>query len=307
MQVTKILFLAGKIILLTIIIFFLFSMGTVLVGFSPDSASTSISATEATGEQVMAALALLLVCFIDVVLLSAFILRSRYTGIRLIGIVALVYYGIKTFMTQIETWYFMTNVTSDMLCKLFLMTVPTAILFPPIAVAILGRWRADRQSPAPRHPLWPTAPPEWIWKIAFLIFIVYPLLYFGFGYFIAWKQAEVRAFYGGTDPGNFIGHLTSVFAEHHWLYFFQVVRGLLWVGLAMLVIRSMRGSVWEMGWMVALLFAILMNNVHLLPNALMPAPVRLIHFIETASSNFLWAWCIVGLLLWHPGRRGLEP
>ncbi|WP_148303835.1 hypothetical protein [Prolixibacter bellariivorans] len=48
--------------------------------------------------------------------------------------------------------------------------------------------------------------------------------------------------------------------------------------------------------MVGLLFALLMNAQHLLPNALMVSEVRLAHFIETASSNFVWGFVIVWLL-----------
>jgi NADH:ubiquinone oxidoreductase subunit 4 (subunit M) len=49
------------------------------------------------------------------------------------------------------------------------------------------------------------------------------------------------------------------------------------------------------------LFALLMNAQHLLPNALMVPEVRLAHFIETASSNFVWGIVIVWLL----DKRGI--
>jgi hypothetical protein len=40
------------------------------------------------------------------------------------------------------------------------------------------------------------------------------------------------------------------------------------------------------------------NDVHLLPNPLMPAAVRQMHFIETASSNFLYGLLTAWLLTW---------
>jgi hypothetical protein len=53
---------------------------------------------------------------------------------------------------------------------------------------------------------------------------------------------------------------------------------------------------------VGLLFALPMNMVHVLPSPLMTASVRLSHFIETTTSNFIFGLLVTGLLLWHPKR-----
>jgi hypothetical protein len=57
---------------------------------------------------------------------------------------------------------------------------------------------------------------------------------------------------------------------------------------------------------VGLLFALPMNMVHVLPSPLMAPSVRLSHFIETATSNFIFGLVVTGLLLWHP-RRAARP
>ena len=31
-----------------------------------------------------------------------------------------------------------------------------------------------------------------------------------FGYFIAWKNEAVRAYYGGSDPGSFVAHISNL-------------------------------------------------------------------------------------------------
>jgi hypothetical protein len=291
-----------KIAFLTIVMFILFSLGTSLVGFGPDHSQIMTTETQPSGEQGMVALKLLLVCLIDVLILTYFILRSRLSGLGLILVTAIIYYGVKTFMSQIESWYFMTNITSEMLAKLFLMTVPNALLFPPVAVLVLGKLKKDMSLENNQDALLLMSIREWIGKIALLVIVVYPILYFGFGYFIAWKNTELRAFYGGTDPGNFFAHFTNVFRDNPWLYFFQILRGLLWGGLAVIVIRFMKDSAWKIVLFVAILFSLLMNDSLLIPNPLMPAGVRLTHFIETASSNFIWGCLIVAILLWHPKR-----
>ena len=80
-----------------------------------------------------------------------------------------------------------------------------------------------------------------------------------------------------------------------WLGPFQAFRGLLWAGLALLVIHMMRGRWWEKGLATGLLFAVLMNAQLLLPNLHMPASVRMVHLVETASSNFILGWWLAWL------------
>jgi hypothetical protein len=89
-------------------------------------------------------------------------------------------------------------------------------------------------------------------------------------------------------------------------YPFEVMRGLLWVLFALPVLATTRGRWWVGPLLAALAFALIQNDVHLIPNPLMPPMVRLAHFIETASSNFIWAWAI-GFLLVRPGRTGIAP
>ena len=145
---------------------------------------------------------------------------------------------------------------------------------------------------------------QWIVKL-FLIVIAYVVIYFTFGYFIAWKSAAVRAYYGGSDPGSLLGQMRSVLRDTPILMPLQAVRALLWTALAVPVIRLMKGEWWEAGFAVALLFAVVMNSQLLLPNPLMPREVRMVHLLETASSNFLFGWLMVFVLLgWRaPGRK----
>ncbi|HEX5834694.1 MAG TPA: hypothetical protein VFY34_12605, partial [Pyrinomonadaceae bacterium] len=60
------------------------------------------------------------------------------------------------------------------------------------------------------------------------------------------------------------------------------------------------GEWWESGLAVALLFAVMTSQL-LLPNPLMPAEVRMVHLVETATSNFLFGWLVV-LILRGTGR-----
>jgi hypothetical protein len=129
--------------------------------------------------------------------------------------------------------------------------------------------------------------------------IAYLFLYFTFGYFIAWKNEAVRAYYGGSDPGSFVTHITNLLRAEPLLFLLQVVRALLWTAIAVPVIKMMKGGWWETGLAVAVLFAVMTSQL-LLPNPLMPDEVRMVHLVETATSNFLFGWLVVLILLVVP-------
>ena len=225
------------------------------------------------------------------------ILWSRWRGWRLMVAVALAYYGAITFMTQIETAYFLSSLTVNegTLRELFLMGMPTAFLFVPLAVVILGRATGPADSGEPNDRLvMPVG--QWLWKLA-LIIVAYWVLYFGAGYFIAWQNPELRAFYSGVDAGNFFLQMQVILITDPWLAPFQALRALLWVACALPVIRMTAGSPWRAALLVGLLLAVPSNLGHLLANPLIPAAsVRMSHMIETMSSTFIYGLIIVWLL-----------
>ena len=225
------------------------------------------------------------------------ILGSRWRGWRLMLAVGVVYYGCVTFMTQIETAYFLTRLTvgPETLRSLFLMGLPTALLFVPLAVVIMGRARSSRPiAPASNRMDMPVG--QWLWKLAAII-VAYWVLYNGAGYFIAWQNPELRAFYGGVDLGTFWLQMQFNLVNDPWLTPFQALRALLWVLCALPVINMTTGSPWRAALLVGLIFAVPSNMGHLLANPLIPAnSVRMSHMVETMSSTFVFGLIVVWLL-----------
>lgn len=237
--------------------------------------------------------ALLIVSLTNAAVWTYVILRSRWTGWKLILAVFFVFYGVGTLMPQIETAYFVTRLPPGMLPRLFLAGLIMAAVFAPLAVLILGK--AKRRESGPANDSWLKKPAGvWIVKLS-LIVAAYLFLYFTFGYFIAWKNAAVRSYYGGTDPGNFITHLANLMRDEPSLFLLQVVRALMWTAFAVPILKLMKGRWWEASLAVALLFAIVMTQLFI-PNPLMPSEVRMVHLVETASSNFLFGWLVVLIL-----------
>ena len=157
-------------------------------------------------------MALLAVCFLDTIVLAYIILRSRWAGWRLIATVFFVFYGVMTFISQIELAVFHI-LPSGVLPRLFLMGVLIAAPFSPLAVIILGKRKADTATINEPNSRLLMPKNEWAWKLA-VIAIAYLILYSTFGYFIAWKNPAVQAYYGGIDEGNFFAHMKTVFTSH---------------------------------------------------------------------------------------------
>jgi hypothetical protein len=230
----------------------------------------------------------------DTIVLTHFILRSRWTGWRLAATVFFVLYGVSTFMPQIESAVFITRLPEGMLPRLFLMGALFAAPFSVIAVWILGKRKAN-DSDAGENSRLVMPKSEWAWKLA-VIAVAYVFLYFTFGYFIAWKNPAVREYYGGSDPGGFLTQMGTVVRDTPWLIPFQILRAMLWTLLALPVVRSLRGPRQETALSIGFMFAVLMSDLLLLPNPYMPESVRMSHLVETALSNFIFG-AFVGWLL----------
>jgi len=273
--------IALRIALVTIALFFCFALGSGI-------AMRGVVQPAQPAEPGNTALTLLLVSFLQSLVVSYLILRSRWSGWRLIGVVSVVFYAVTTFMPQIESAVFLTRLPAGVLPRLFLMGILVDVPFSILAVLLLGKMRAAPDNNGDRLRM---SASEWSWKLA-SIAVAYVILYFTFGYYIAWRTPAVREYYGGTDPGNFFGQMQNVITSTPWLVGFQLFRGLCWAAIAVLIIRMVKGRRLEIALALGFTFAVVMNAPLLLPNPYMPEPVRMAHLVETASSNF-----ILGLLI----------
>jgi hypothetical protein len=274
---------AIRVVAVTILYFSTFAVvsGALLSNASGPNAPAQAGAT---------LLALLVVSLINAAVWTYVILRSHWTGWKLILTVFFVFYGVNTLMPQIESAYFITRLPPGLLPRLFLAGLIIAAVFAPLAVLILGKAKPKANETSRLE--MPVS--TWIVKSCAVV-VVYLFLYFTFGYFIAWKNPAVRAYYGGGDPESFVAHIASLLRDEPLLFLLQIVRALLWLAMAVPVIKMMKGEWWESGLAVALLFAVMTSQL-LLPNPLMPDEVRMVHLVETATSNFLFGWLVVLIL-----------
>ncbi|HUI90087.1 MAG TPA: hypothetical protein VLX61_15315 [Anaerolineales bacterium] len=258
-----------------------------------------------TPEQLnQALLALPIVCLIMTLVLAYLALRSRWHGWKLAGALSLIFYVIYTFLGCIELLAFPAvsrqmppgYLTPGLLIQGLILAVPFSLL----AVWILGKTRkTDGESETDQRLQLPRS--EWIWKLA-CAGVLYVIVYFTFGYFVAWRTPGLPEFYGGSDPGTFLGQLGNVMRDTPWLYPLAFFRGLIWAGMGCIIIRMHKGKAWEAALATGISFSVLMSATLLFPNPFMPAFVAHAHTIELVSSNFVYGILFSALMMWQPGE-----
>ncbi len=249
-----------------------------------------------------AATALPIVSAIMSLMLSYLALRSRWHGWKLAGALFVIFYMLFTFLSWIELLAFPAvsrQMPPGMLNGLVVNGLIIGIPFSILAVWILGKSRngaaRDEANDRLRFPA-----SEWVWRLA-VGGILYAIVYFTFGYYVAWRTPGLPAFYGGTDPGTFLGQLGNVMKDTPWLYALALFRGLIWAATGSLIILMHKGRAWEVVLATGLSFTVLMNASLLFPNPFFPPAVLHAHTIELVSENLLYGLGLAAFMLWKPG------
>ncbi|MDD3739092.1 MAG: hypothetical protein PHP31_07340 [Lentimicrobiaceae bacterium] len=289
MNLKKTLTWTLRLILLVILYFPIWILGSMAIGnLMPETVSEPGLLSQEIGTLVLGV--------INTVLIVALILSSRWHGWRLALALAFAYYGSFTFITQIETWYFLTETTvsPELLPRLFIMGLSIPIIYIPLAILICKKWKKRDVVAERRYMLMPFK--QLLVKLG-VIAIIYMLIYWLAGYYIAWQNPELRAFYG--SPGEiepFFAHTFATIRNTPDLILLQLIRGVLFAIISMPIIIGSKVKPWATALLVGFLFAI-PHLGHILPNPLMPlASVRLSHMIETSTSTFVFGLIVVWLL-----------
>ena len=280
--------------MLTVIYAVLFMIGTSLT--TPPELAEKMSPEAG----IQAASMIPVVAIIMTITISYLALRSRWHGLKLAAAIFVVFFGVYSFLAQIEPLAF-PAVTEQMppgtIPGFFLAGLMLTLPFSLLTVWILGKAKKDSLADESNTRL-QMSTSEWMWKLSAAV-ILYEIVYFTFGYYVAWRTPGLPEFYGGTDPGTFFGQMANVIRDTPWLFLFQLFRALVWTGIGCVIIRMHKGGVFETSFAVGLAFSILMSAMMLLPNPLMPLDVYRAHAIELVSSNFVFGTLLTQLLMWR--------
>lgn len=226
-----------RIILLVILYFPIWIIGAMAVGdLMPQGQSEPGLLSQEVGTLVLAV--------INTLLIVALIVTSRWRGWRLALALAFAYYGSFTFITQIETWYFLSEITvsPELLPRLFIMGLSIPLIFIPLAVLICKKWK--KKDVGISRPKWKMPIMQLLLKLA-VIAVVYLVIYWVAGYYIAWQNPGLRAFYG--SPGEiepFFAHTLGTIRNTPGLILLQLVRGVLFALIALPVIIGSKVKPW---------------------------------------------------------------
>jgi hypothetical protein len=235
---------------------------------------------------------------------SYLILRSSWHGWALAGAMFMGMYGISTVVNAIEAMFFLSNkVPHGMIRALFIQGAIAMALFVPLALLVLGKWRDAKPAvalPTPAH----MRASSVAWKLALLV-IAFVFLYMFFGYFVAWRNPELRRYYAGPDWPTFFAAMKGNWQNSRWIFPLASFRALLFVAFMYPLIRMLRAGRWESAIATALFLASWTTSL-LLPNPLMPASVARSHFWETLAFSLVFG-SLLGWLLSAPPREISQP
>lgn len=269
----KTLVLALKIILLIITMFISMAISSLLVGVQQSSKSSSDSI-----------ISVLIYCLLNTLILTLFIVKSQLRGCKLAAVTFIAFWGVQYFMTQIETLYFNDSVKMPItqIIKVVASGAIYAAVFSLLAVLILGKFKKEANSPSTD-----VKTKVFIKNILpnmIVLSFIYVIIYFIFGYFVAWQFADLRYYYtGSTCIVSFFQRMSDQFNQDPGLILFQVFRGFLWSALAVIIIYSLSIKKWTI-YITGLLFSILITTPLIFTNAYMPSSVRFAHSLELSTS-----------------------
>ncbi len=292
----KIAILLARVLALVVIMAVLIALGGQVMSAPPTLKEGAQSSPQAfkplTPEEEQAAARVLgVVALLNTLVLAYIVQRARWHGWKLILALFLFFYGATWFMAQIETVVFLTTFSNEMIARLMLMGFIIAAPFSILAPAIFGRLKGANKEPGAETP----HGLDLAIKLG-VIALIYVAVYFTFGYYVAWKNPAVQAYYSGTDPGSFGRQLGAVAQGTWWLYPLQFVRGIMWALIALPIVRMTKGPWWHAGLALSLGLGVLTSSQLLFPNSFMPEAVRMAHLVEVSTSNFVFGWIVAFVL-----------
>ncbi|HXJ05194.1 MAG TPA: hypothetical protein VNH65_08855 [Candidatus Acidoferrum sp.] len=226
--------------------------------------------------------------------LSYLMLRSQWHGWMLVAAIFVSMYGISTVASQLDSVAFLSKkLPHGMIRAIFVQGAIASALFAPLAVLALGKWRVASIRP-PNAPAVPPKLASILLRLAILV-AAFVFLYMFFGYYVAWKNPELRRFYGGPELATFWSALRHNWISSPWIYALAAFRAFLYVGCLYPLVRMLHTSRRESA-LAAALFLACWTTALLLPNPLMPASVARSHFWETLGFSLVFG-ALAGWLL----------
>ena len=285
----KLIKTVGLIALLAILQIIAMTVTIQVIKFGPDFALTPEDASRAVPMFVF-------VSIINSFLILFFFRKVNNKDYKLIFWFIYIWFGLGTLLPQTDTWYFMDAfplIDYKILLKIISTGFMNSILIIPISFFITSR-KSNETIDLQINKVLNLK----IVKYLLLISVIYVILYYLAGYFIAWQFDAIRIHYSGTiDKLSFFDHTRQLLIDEPYFFPFQLMRGALWffIGIPLFIIfmkNKKEGLIFSF-----FIFAILPSIQLFLPNPLMSEAVRIGHFIEGFISMGIFG--VIAALVWQ--------
>lgn len=206
--------------------------------------------------------------------------RSRLKRKHLFWLLAFIFFSINHLLNTMESLIFMRNIypVAFQMVNLFNGAIVSTGL-SAVIVFLWGSKEGDQKETGSilwsRRMILPWAG----WILAWFV------IYFCAGFLIPMNVEGVSEYYFG---GNGAMDLSLVPIG----YVMQIPRASIWIIMALLIQKSLKGSLGEKSFITGITFGCLMSSSLLVPNFLMPDIVRLAHLPEIMYANLLWGFII---------------
>lgn len=282
MKKNNFLVLIMKLLLLSAVFLFIQIILNLLIGYlfkNSKIAETSASPIKTLSLLFIANL------FINIVIFPI-ILKSKFKGVKLYLSILLIYIGIDIILNYIEVFFFNISVKMPLTAAVQILCtdIIVALFYFPIATFILRK--NDNENNENNNLV--IFNKFFIIKLVILAFVIYPFIYSLFGN-ITIQFDATKQYYADIVNNN--AGLTI-----QKLYALQCFRGLIWIGIVLLILYQYKADWKEIAIVTGFNFAIIMAIGLIIPNPYMPLSVRIIHFFEIIISNFIWGFVAVWLL-----------
>ena len=290
----------GKLIIVCIIVTVIMIVGWI-IGALIGNAITG-SAPPPPQDSAHAGLAFAAVCAFNAVLITMLLeVTHTYTGIRRRFALVIYVFVIQFLLPLMETFFFASGIgisyrqTTAILISGAVVSIVTIMIALIVHKKLLGYGSTGK----PLNISFSFGK-KIMQPVVLLIFLGYPLLYMTFGYYVAWQNEALRIFYTSSPAMASFGHQVEG-AFRNGLYFFQILRGLIWVLVTVPIVVMLKGNTRRQFLVVGILSALLPSSLLFIPNPYMPENIAMTHFVETSISNLLWGWLMVAGI-----KKGLD-
>jgi hypothetical protein len=240
---------------------------------------------------------LILVALIDTMLLSYFVLSSRWKGWKEWAAVFAILYGMVYVLTVAETFFLGGILPANMVPTLLVNGAITSAIFAAALAWVLGSREMQGGMGSTRLKM---PGKEWAWKIL-VSAVVFLLLFFAFGFIVYMPLGKA------LDPVAYTQEQSSIASNTASLVFpIELLRGALWALFAVPAIIALPFGWKKTGVIVGLLMAVPLALSQFLSTT-MTIGLQIAHTAEILGENMVFGFLLVCVLRLHSRLPAEEP